>query len=174
LFGITGGGAIIGSGEGAQRFVGLGRPAAPGLTLKAVQQHAVILSGPSGDIRLGFGGAMVPVGGTAAPAQAASAPTSQAADAATREASLRYRLALAPRREGGQVVGYTVRPDVRIPALEQAGLRPGDTILSVNGSRLNEERMGELAWEVANASSTEFEVERGGRRMRLTLSGTRR
>ncbi len=151
------------------------RGGAEDCTQRIVQsKHAVILSGPSGDIRLGFGGPMVPVGGTAVPAQAASAPTSQAADAATREASLRYRLALAPRREGGQVVGYTVRPDVRIPALEQAGLRPGDTILSVNGSRLNEERMGELAWEVANASSTEFEVERGGRRMRLTLSGTRR
>ena len=54
-----------------------------------------------------------------------------------------------------------------MPALERAGLRPGDLILSVNGSRFDEERMLELAWEMANASRTEFEIERGGRRMRL-------
>ena len=60
-----------------------------------------------------------------------------------------------------------------MPALEHAGLRPGDIILSVNGSRFGQEQMLELAWEIANATRTEFEVERGGRRIRLAVETQR-
>ncbi len=44
-------------------------------------------------------------------------------------------------------------------------------ILRVNGSTLDEERLGELSWEIANASRTEFEYVRGGRRMKAILQG---
>ena len=44
-------------------------------------------------------------------------------------------------------------------------------ILAVNGSTFDEERMLELSWQIANSSRTEFEVERGGRRIRLALQG---
>ena len=56
-----------------------------------------------------------------------------------------------------------------MPALERAGLRPGDVIVGVNGSEFDEERMLELAWQIANSGRTEFEVERGGRRIRLAI-----
>jgi type II secretory pathway component PulC len=56
-----------------------------------------------------------------------------------------------------------------MPALERAGLRPGDVVVGVNCSGFDEERMLELAWQIANSTRTEFEVERGGRRTRLAI-----
>ena len=82
---------------------------------------------------------------------------------------MRYRLGLAPRMAGGRVTGYTVRSNVEMPALARAGIRPGDVIVSVNGSNLDEERLQELAWNIANSAQTQFEVERGGRRVLLSL-----
>jgi type II secretory pathway component PulC len=101
---------------------------------------------------------------------AGGAPTAPAAGAATQgDDTLRYRLGLEARRVGARTAGFTVRPGVSMPALERAGLRPGDVILSVNGSGFDEERMLELEWELANTPRTEFEVERSGRRIRLSL-----
>ena len=105
-------------------------------------------------------------GGRARPPRRAPAAPARAAQ---REETLRYRLGLAPRRAGGRVTGFTVRSDVEMPALARAGIRPGDVIIGVNGSAFDEERMQELAWQIANSTRTRFEVERGGQRLRLTL-----
>ena len=137
----------------------VGREALPGLTLRRIEQNQAVFASAAGEVRLGFDG----VG----QAPAAATPAS----AAPRDETLPYRLGLAPRRAGGRVNGFTVRPGASLPALERAGIRPGDTILSVNGSAFDEERMLELAWQIANSTRTEFEVERGGRRVRLALEG---
>ena len=116
-------------------------------------------------MRLGFDGVA-----QADPSAAAAAPPPVATGAAAqREETLRYRLGLAPRMAGGRVTGYTVRANVEMPALARAGIRPGDVIVSVNGSSFDEERLQELAWNIANSSQTRFEVERGGRRLQLTV-----
>jgi general secretion pathway protein C len=166
LFGLLGSGAIIGFPDGTQRLVRIGRDVLPGLTLVAVRQHNVLLRSGGGDIILDFGG-VAAAPGAAAPGPA---PAGQpAAEAALRDETLRYRLGLAPRMESGRVTGFTIRPGTSLPALQRAGLRPGDTIISVNGSRLDEERMLELAWTIANSDRTEFEYERGGRRLRAAV-----
>ena len=67
---------------------------------------------------------------------------------------MRYRLGLAPRRAGGRVTGFTVRSNVEMPALARAGIRPGDVIVGVNGSVFDEERMQELAWQIANSDAS--------------------
>jgi hypothetical protein len=163
LFGLLGSGAIIGLPDGSQRLVRIGREVLPSLTLVEVRQHNVLLRSATGDITLDFGGVAQPGG------PAAAHTARPAGDAAQREEVLRYRLGLAPRMEGGRVAGFTIRPGANLPALQRAGLRPGDTILSVNGSRLDEERMMELAWTIANSDRTEFEYERDGRRMRAAV-----
>jgi type II secretory pathway component PulC len=161
LFGLLGSGAIIGLADGSQRLVRIGREVQPGLTLVEVRQHNVLLRSSAGDFTLDFGGV------AAAPTAAAAAPApAPASEAAMREETLRYRLGLAPHMQGGRTAGFTIRPDANLPALQRAGLQPGDTIISVNGSRLDEERMLELAWTIANSDRTEFEYERGGRRLR--------
>lgn len=165
LYGLLASGAVLGFPDGAQRLVPVGRDAMPGLTLVRVEQQHAVFRGAAGEVRLGFDGL--------AQAQPA-APTAGARPAATgeaaqREETLRYRLGLAPRMANGRVTGYTVRSNVEMPALARAGVRPGDVIVSVNGSNFDEERLQELAWNIANSSQTTFDVERGGRRMQLTL-----
>ena len=64
LFGILSRGAVIGMADGTQRFVPVGREILPGVTLRAVDVHYIILATPSGEVRLGFD----------APTQPAAAP----------------------------------------------------------------------------------------------------
>ena len=159
LHGLLASGAILAFPDGRQRLVPIGREALPGVVLRRIEQSHAILASAGGEARLGFDGA-------------ATAPASaQDLAPAERDETLQYRLGLAARRAGGRTIGFTVRPGAELPALARAGIRPGDTILAVNGSRLDEERMLELAWQIANSTRTEFEVERGGRRLRMALEG---
>jgi len=167
LYGVMGGGAVIGMADGTQRFIALGREIIPGVTLRRVELHHAVFAAAASEVRLGFDGIAQPQAAPAAPA--AIVATAPGADAAQREESLRYRLGFAPRMAGGRVDGYTMRRGAGLLALERAGIRPGDVILRVNGSRLDEERMAELAWQIANSHGVEFEVERGGRTMRMAL-----
>jgi general secretion pathway protein C len=161
LHGLLASGAVIGFPSGRQRLVPIGRDALPGLTLRRIEQNVAVFDSGGQELRLGFDG---PVQG--GPAAAPALPAGQNAQS---EETLRYRLGLAPRRAGGRVTGFTVRANVEMPALARAGIQPGDVIVAVNGSAFDEERMQELAWQVANSTRMEFEVERGGRRLRLSL-----
>ena len=164
LYGLLASGAVIGFANGGQRLVPVGREALPGLTLVRIEQNHAVFQSAAGEVRLGFDGVAAPQTGTA-PAAAPAAT----GEAAQREESLRYRLGLAPRTANGRVTGYTVRSNVEMPALARAGIQPGDVIVSVNGSNFDEERLQELAWNIANSTETRFEVERGGRRLQLSL-----
>jgi pyruvate/2-oxoglutarate dehydrogenase complex dihydrolipoamide acyltransferase (E2) component len=161
LYGLMGSGAVIGMADGSQRYVPVGREVLPGVTLARIELHAAVLSGAGGETRIGFDGAEGAAG--------ARAPAAAPAEAAQRDETLRYRLGLAPRRAGGRIVGFTMRSGASLPALDRAGIRPGDTILKVNGSVLDEERLSELSWQIANSDQVEFEVERGGRAIRMRL-----
>jgi hypothetical protein len=162
LHGLLASGAVIGFPSGRQRLVPVGREALPGLILRRIEQNAAVFDSGSGELRLGFDG---PVQGGAP----AAAPAPPAGRNAQSEEALRYRLGLAPRRAGGRVTGFTVRGNVEMPALARAGIRPGDVITGVNGSVFDEERMQELAWQIANSTRIDFDVERGGQRLRLSL-----
>lgn len=160
LHGVTGAGAIISGADGRQRLVTIGRDVLPGLTLAQVRVDHALLRSVAGDIRLDFTGA------SSSDSAAPPVPTASA----ERDDTLRYRLGLAPHRVDGRVVGHQVRSGAALPALTAAGVRPGDLILSVNGSRLDEERVAELAWTLANSDRVELEIERGGRPLRLSSS----
>jgi type II secretory pathway component PulC len=169
LHGLLASGAVIGFANGQQRLVLVGREALPGLTLRRIEQNHAVFDSAGGEMRLGFDGPVQAAPGSA-PSAPAPAPGTSSFQGAQREESLRYRLGLAPRRAGGRVTGFTVRSNVEMPALARAGIRPGDVITGVNGSVFDEERMQELAWQIANSTRIEFEVERGGQRLRLALS----
>ena len=162
LHGVTGAGAIIAGADGRQRLVAIGREVLPGLTLARVSVDHALLRSARGDFRLDFAGTSA----AAAPSAAALVPSGEAA---LREQTLRYRLGMAPHRVGGRIVGHQVRAGADLPALAGAGIRPGDVILTVNGSRLDQERLEELAWTLANSDRVEFEIARGGRSMRLSV-----
>lgn len=165
LHGITGAGAIIATVDGRQRLVSVGREVLPGLVLAENHRDHVVLRSGGSAFRLDFAGTTVAGGGVAQ----AAPPSGSAGNAAIRAEGLAYRLGLAPRQSGQRITSHVVRPGVSMPALERAGLRPGDVILRVNGSGFDQERMMELPWTIAQSERVTFEIERGGRPMELTL-----
>lgn len=162
LFGLLGAGAVFGLRDGRQRWVAAGREVLPGLRLEEVRQTEAILVSSAGRIRLAFGDA---------PAQAVSEPASAAVSpSAVREDHLRYRLGFEPHRVDGRVAGFVIRRQADLPMLRRAGLQAGDVILSVNGQSFDsEEKVQELASEIAGSFAAEFEFVRGGRRMRRSV-----
>lgn len=167
LYGLLGSGAVIGGAGVGQRFVRIGREVVPGLTLREVRQHEAILAHSAGTVALTLDGRTrgVDPAPDSVPHQAVAG-----ARRTRREELLRYRLGFAPRRAGGRVTGFVLRPEADLPLLRRAGLRPGDVLVSVNGQSFDsEERLNELASEIAGSFTAEFEFERGGRRMRTSL-----
>ena len=183
LHGVMAGGAVIGFPDGSQRYVPVGRDVMPGLRLQAVRLREAILASGSINYRLGFAGPAVPltpaptspqvVGAPAAPAATPAIVTVPAAPtprSAQRAEAGSYRMALSPRQLSGRISGYTFRPGISLPELEQAGLRPGDTIISVNGAPMAQNHVEQLA-QLSAGNSLALEVERGGQRLRLTVQG---
>lgn len=165
LYGISGSNgaaaAIIGSRLGGQRVVAVGHDYRPGLRLAEVGvDHAVLSTGTQG-IRLEL--SRYGSGGAAKPTAALPAEQEQKIEAAV------LRNILKPVRTNDRIGGYALKSGESLPRLVRSGLRPGDVIVSVNGSQLDEERMSELAWQMGNATKTEFVFVRNGKRMRTTL-----
>jgi general secretion pathway protein C len=166
--GPSGGAAIIGFPDGSQRVVRVGRELMPGMILREIGVRHAIASSGGGDLRLELNktGA-TPV--AAAPLIAAP-PASGGVPQVGPEAALQYRLGLAPQKSGGRIQGFAIRPDARLPMLERAGLRPGDVLVAVNGQAVeSEEKVLELAQEIAGSYTAEFDFIRAGKRMKGSM-----
>lgn len=165
LYGVSGASrdaaAIIGSRLGGQRVVAVGHDYRPGLKLAEVGMDYAVLQHGNQAVRLEL--SRYAQGGAAKPPASLPAEQEQRIEAAV------LRNILKPVRTNERIGGYALKPGESLPQLIRAGLQPGDVILSVNGSQLDEERMGELAWQMGNASKTEFVFMRNGKRMRGTL-----
>lgn len=174
LYGVSGGGpaglaAIIGPASGSPRVVPVGREYRPGLRVsEAGPTWAILVSGGEAT-RLELGGKSAPAELPRGEAPAPAAPSRSASGGDPAE-TMAYRLGMQPVAQGGRTIGYVVKPGARLPHLGRAGIAAGDTITSVNGSMLDEERLMELSWTIANSESTEFEVIRNGRKLKLALS----
>jgi type II secretory pathway component PulC len=171
--GLSGGAAIVAGADGSERVVRVGRELAPGLMLREVGVNYVIASSAGGEVRLELnkaGGALV---STASPAIVANVSGSAGSQAAARREGIELRLGLQAMRSKGRSGGYAIKAGTVPPRLQQAGLKPGDVILRVNGSELDEERLMELSWEMSNADRTEFEFIRNGQPMKASLQSNR-
>jgi len=165
LVGVAGSGAIFSFKDGGQRFVGRGRPVAPGIVLQGVAlRHVILAAGPT-SYRLGFGGVPTPLQASAGPVVAARTPRPDLA----RETAL-YRQALTPHRVNGDVVGYQLAGNVPLPVLQRAGLRPGDILVSVNGNSVDSsEKVSELAGEIHAAKRADIQFIRDGQTQRVIV-----
>ena len=178
LHGVMAGGAVIGFPDGSQRYVPVGREVMPGLRLQGVQLHEAILAAGTVNYRLGFAGPAIPL--TPVPASGpaiVAVPVPQAAvqaPASPRNAQRaelgRYLQALSPRQVNGQVSGYTLRPGISLPALEQVGLQPGDTIVAVNGAPMTQSHVEQLA-RLPAGTSLQLDIDRSGQRLRFVIQG---
>lgn len=174
--GPAGGAAIIAFPDGRQRVVRIGREFLPGMVLREVGLTFAIASGGGGDIRLDLnrpGGIAVPAASAGSAPAMAAAPASSAAS--QQRETMEYRMGLAPRKVGGRTTGFAIRPGANLPALQRAGLRPGDVLVAVNGQAFeSEEKVMELAQEIAGSYTAEFEFERGGKRMKASTEVNKR
>jgi general secretion pathway protein C len=166
IFG-DGGAAIIAGPDGKQASYRPGQTVGPGVKLAAIGRDAVTLSGAGGSVRLEIGAA--PTAQTAGPTAPAPLPspglilpggpqtTNAPAAADAGAAQVLSQLSLSPRQQGGFTVGAQGGP-----ALQQAGLRPGDVLLSVNGQPLDPARADQLAAGLAGARDAEVQFQRNG------------
>lgn len=166
LGGGGGGSAILLMPGGQQRLVRVGRQFLPGLTLKEVGLKYAIIGSSGGDVRIELGRTGTAPAAAQAPPASAGPPAGAANHA--RE-TMAYRLGMQPVRSGNGIRGYVIKGN-ELPHLARAGLRPGDIVVGVNGSALDEERLMELSWEIANSPATEFEVIRDGQRIKAKLN----
>lgn len=169
LFGLSGSGsaglAVLGSEDGPQRIVRVGREFLPGVRLEAVGlDHAVVVEGRQPlrlELRRHAAAAGPRIGLPLGEIRSSEAEQKMAAAALARE--------LSPKTSGGRITGFAVRRVSNLPRLREAGMRDGDVIVSVNGSQFDEERMSELVWELNNAAKTDFVLVRNGKRLRISV-----
>lgn len=85
-------------------------------------------------------------------------------------ASILYDAGLTPVKPGA-AEGYELGELAANPVLRQAGLRPGDRILSVNGRAVGNVELDQAEFAgVVAAGTARIEVQRGGRRWFVTVS----
>lgn len=177
LFGLRaasdGGSAILQSGEGRQVAYRAGDRIAAGLVLDRVAPDHVLLRTPTGVQRLepaaraaGHAG-QAASGAAAMPAVVDPVPS---APVAADPAGLLAAAGLQPRQQDGQVSGYLFTAQGDDPLLRQAGLRPGDVLLSVNGLAAGPEGLQELMQgQGGTPRQATLTFERDGQVHRLTL-----
>ena len=174
LFGVrvTGGGgsAIIAGPDGRQAAFAIGDTVAPGTILQAVAADHVILESGGRRSNLFFPrpdpGA---TGAVSAPLQPSPAGLSLP------PAGLSIQTSLEPRLQNGRVNGFSVLPGgPAAQVIRDAGIQPGDVLLSVNGTALSTpEKASDLASQLATAGSTVVQYERGGQVNTATLKVAR-
>jgi hypothetical protein len=177
LYGISGGGsagmaALIGPASGYPRIVRAGMDYRPGLTLTEIgATHAVLVSAGQ-ETTLQLGG--VPKTEIETP-RVASAPPAAAPQAGPQGMdTVALRLGMKPRKTDGRTTGFELKQSRGLPLLQKAGLQQGDVIVAVNGQAFaSEEKLMELPQEIAGSNIAEFEIERGGKRMKLSLTVNR-
>jgi general secretion pathway protein C len=152
--------AIVESGDGSQRLVRVGSAVSGGARVESIDASGVVIASRGGRQRL----AMID---TAAQPESAPAPAASAPLKALAASANDYRLAMKPRKVGGQTTGYVITDTTRLPAFRMAGMQPGDVLISVNGTGiLSEEKLLEMPAEIAGAYAVDVVFERGGQRRR--------
>jgi len=72
---------------------------------------------------------------------------------------------------GGKLVGFRVNPGKDRALFARAGLRPGDLVTEVNGTKLNDStQMGAVFQQLKTAKQLNLTINRGGRQQNLNVS----
>lgn len=120
----------------------------------------------------GTGGAAPPVRATpaAAPSASADQPRIQRSEWLEDPERLLQAVRASPVIQGGMLHGLEVRPSRNARQFQQAGLRPGDVITSVNGMPLSAiENTDQLFADLAGQSQVSIVVEREGQALPLSI-----
>ena len=188
LFGVrvdnaTGrGSAIIAGPDGIQQSYAVGDEIAPGVRLKSVQFDGITIDrgGAAEQVFLDQSVAApvaappmpgVPPAAIPSTPPVAVPPPPQAVApgaGADRAAALAAGVSMAPRTEKGEVTGMTVSPRGDGAMFNTIGLKPGDVVTQINGTRIHSS--GDIAtalWQTPASGVATITVERGGNRVTL-------
>lgn len=167
-----GGSAIIAGSDGVQRSYSVGEEVAPGVTLVEAQFDHVVLE--RGGLRESlFIDQSVPaatLGDTAtAPAAGAQPLPVVQAGPLTAEA-ISAGIGFAPRTENGRATGFAVTPRGDGAVFAQAGFRPGDIVVEINGRKVSSAQDGAaLAGQLRPGARISLLVERGTETLPIAL-----
>lgn len=167
-----GGSAIIAGSDGVQRSYSVGEEVAPGVKLMQVLFDHVVLE-RSGQRESLFIDQSVPaetVGDTAAaPATTAQPLPVVQAGPLTAEA-ISAGIAFAPRMENGRATGFAVTPKADGAVFAQAGFKPGDIVVEINGRKVSSAQDGAaLAGQLRPGARLSLLVERGTETLPIAL-----
>lgn len=171
------GSAIIAGSDSQQRSIAVGEEIEPGVTLKAVGFDSVTISRGGADEQLFMDQSEAPATVTppGAPPSAAPPPPvvqpTTAVEPGSRPVppSKLYpnEVSMAPRMNGTQLTGVTVRPQGNDDGFRALGLAPGDVVVAVNGRRIKSmDQARDMATQLASARAV-VQVERGGQMVTL-------
>lgn len=167
-----GGSAIIAGSDGVQRSYSVGEEVAPGVKLVQVMFDQVVLE--RGGLRESlFIDQSVPAETVGEPSLAA-APGAQPLPAAaagplTAEA-ISAGIGFAPRTENGRATGFAVTPRGDGAVFAQAGFKPGDIVVEINGRKVSSAQDGAaLAGQLRPGARLSLLVERGTETLPIAL-----
>ncbi len=156
--------AILSTPDGVQSSYAVGDTIMPGVTLASVREDGVTLSRNGAREQLFLDQSVPATNATPAPAAAGSSAPASSAPAAGGGLG-----GLTPRLVGGQVSGMTVSAPP--PILEQAGIRAGDVVVSINGAGVTSATDAQqLASGLTPGSTVVVQVERGGRTVPIKVT----
>ncbi|HEX8225620.1 MAG TPA: type II secretion system protein N [Allosphingosinicella sp.] len=171
------GSAIIAGSDGQQRSIAVGEEIEPGVTLKAVGFDSVTIGRGGADEQLFMDQSQDPATVPAPNTPSPTAPTPPVTQPTTAvepggppvAPSKLYpnEVSMAPRMNGTQLTGVTIRPQGNDQGFRALGLAPGDVVVSVNGRRIKSmDQARGMATELASARAV-LQVERGGQMVTL-------
>jgi len=161
-----GGSAIIAGSDGVQRSYAVGEEVSPGVKLVQVLFDHVVLErgGTRESLFLDQSVPAETVGDapmTAAPAAGATPPVVQAPGPLTAEA-ITGGIGFAPRMENGRPTGFAVSPKGDGGVFAQAGFKPGDIVVEINGRKVSSAAdAAALTGQLKPGARLSLQVERG-------------
>lgn len=168
-----GGSAIIAGSDGVQRSYDVGEEVASGVTLVQVLFDHVVLE--RGGLRESlFIDQSVPantVGDTAGMAIATGTQPLPVAQAGPLTAeAITAGIGFAPRTENGRATGFAVTPKADGAVFAQAGFKPGDIVIEINGRKVSSAADGAaLAGQLRPGARLSLLVERGTETLPIAL-----
>lgn len=163
------GSAIIGLPDGVQNSYAVGDEILPGAVLATVAFDSVTILRDGARETLYLDQS---VGAPVAPAETGPAQPDPFVAIRTPSAAMPPLIAdisAEPRMRGGRIDGYVLKPGMAGSAFAEAGFKPGDILMTIDGRPLGDGAgLEQLA---GGGRAVEVEVERAGRRLSLTVGG---
>lgn len=170
-----GGSAIIAGSDGVQRSFDVGEEISPGVKLVQVLFDHVVIerSGARESLFLDQSVPADTVGdaplGAAPPAGAGAPPMVQAPGPLTPEA-ITGGIGFAPRTENGRATGFAVTPKGDGSVFAQAGFKPGDIVIEINGRKVASAADGAaLSGQIRPGARLSLVIERGTETLPIAL-----